>query len=95
MFVCAGDAVGDINANRIHVVRFAYFKDIRWISSRGDESATSTIEYIVAKNAGVCYSIVTNLETKDVGAHEVMPAMDLLIRIVVAIVAGETIRVDQ
>jgi len=95
LFVCAGDAVGGINANRIHVVRLAYFKDICWICTRSYELATSTIEYIVAINARVCYGRVTNLETEDVGAHEVMPAMDLLKRIVVAIVARETVRVNQ
>lgn len=79
----------------VHVVTVADLEDVRSVSSGGDEVAASQIKDVVAELLGVGDRRVTDLEAELLRAHEVVPFDDLLEGVVVAVVGGEGVRVDQ
>jgi len=91
------DSAGRVGVNSwgILVITVAHSELALGVSSGSHHVAANAIENVVAVLGRVCYCRVTGLEAEDGRAHVVVPFDDLLVAVVVAAVAGESVGVYE
>jgi len=88
-------AVGGINTGEVLVLALARDEGSVLSSVGCVVGAADTVVDVLAELGSIRTGGVANLETELTATHEIVPFDDLLEGVVVAVVAGEAVRVDQ
>jgi hypothetical protein len=89
------DTVGSVDTNGVHVVALAGLEDTFCVSGRGNEAASGFIIDVVAVDLRTSNGGIAGLEAEHVRAQEIVPFDNLLEGVVVTIVAGESVGVNE